>query len=69
MKAMSGLRVDVLCTGTQGPSPSVLLLEGSARLLSLCIQISVAQTAKSPFLRLNTHQCPSKGGASLTVSF
>lgn len=34
MKTVSGLDVDILCTGTQGLSPLILCLEGSDRLLS-----------------------------------
>lgn len=43
MKALSGLRVDVLLTGTQGSSPSVLHLEGSARLLSSFLPASASR--------------------------
>lgn len=43
MKAMPGLRVDVLCDGTQGPSPSILHLKASARLLSSFLPVSASR--------------------------
>lgn len=44
MKAVSGLSVDVLCTGTQGPFPLILHLEGSDRLRSSFLVASASRS-------------------------
>lgn len=44
MKAMSGLSVDVLCTGTQGPFLLILRLEGSDSLLSSFLAVSASRS-------------------------